>query len=169
MRPSYFQAATTRLSAGFTRVLIFSVLILAFALGTMSAQVLTGTLTVTVTDASDASVPAAAVTITDLDSGRVYKANTDAQGAATFTNLENANYKVSVEHAGFAKSEVNNVAVFTSQTTPLQVKMEVAHTGTEVVVQAEAATVVQTESVELKNVVDRAALDDDAAAHPQSD
>jgi hypothetical protein len=124
----------------------------------MSAQVLTGTLTVTVTDATDASVPGANVTVIDTETGREYKGSTDAQGAATFTNLSNGTYKVSIEHAGFAKSTVEKVAVYVSQTTPLPIKMEVARTGTEVVVQAEAATV-QTESVELKNSVDRAELD----------
>ena len=64
-----------------------------------------------------------------------------------------------MEHPGFAKSAVEKVVVYVSQTTPLPVRMEVARTGTEVVVQAEA-TVVQTESVELKNSVDRKQLDD---------
>ena len=43
-------------------------------------------------------------------------------------------------------------SIYVSQSTPLPVKMEVAKTGTEVVVQAEA-TAVQTESVELKKSV----------------
>jgi hypothetical protein len=136
-----------------------TVLVLAFSLGTMSAQVLTGTLTVIVTDASDASVPGANVTVIDSENGREYKGSTDAQGAATFTNLNNGTYKVSVEHAGFAKSTVERVSVYVSQTTPLPIKLEVARTGTEVVVQAEAGTV-QTESVELKSSVDRKQLDD---------
>jgi hypothetical protein len=152
-------AVATRVSTHFQRALIFGVLILAFALGIMNAQVLTGTLTVTVTDASAASVPGATVIVNETETGREYKGTTDSQGTATFTNLGNGMYKVTVEHSGFAKSEVDKVSVFTSQSTPLAVKMEVAHTGTEVVVQAEATTV-QTDSVELKNVVDRAALAD---------
>jgi hypothetical protein len=135
------------------------ILALAVSLGTIHAQVLSGSMTVTAVDASDAVVPNASITVTNMASGRAFKGTTDAQGSFQFTNLENGEYRVVVEHAGFAKSEVDNVTVFTSQTTPLRVKMEVARTGTEVVVEAQA-TQVQTESVELKNVVTRQALDE---------
>ncbi len=155
MQFQHVQASATRV---FTRAFIFSALVLALALGTLSAQVLTGTLTVTVTDASDAVVPGANVTITEVNSGHELKGTTDARGAYTFTSLSNGAYKLVVEHAGFAKSEIDRVNVYTSEATPVAVKLEVAKTGTEVVVQAEA-TVVQTESVELKNAVDSATLD----------
>ncbi len=155
MRILHFQAISTGRA---TRALIFTVLVLALALGIMSAQVLTGTLQVTVTDATDASVPNASVTLTDTGTGREFKATTDSQGNATFTNLTNGTYKAVIEHAGFSKSTVENVQIYVSQSTPLPVKLQVAKTGTEVVVQAEA-TAVQTESVEMKNSVDRAELD----------
>ena len=63
------------------------------------------------------------------------------------------------EHAGFAKFQIDRIQVFVSQTTPVPIKLDVATTGTQVVVQAEQ-TVVQTDSVELKTSVDRAQLDD---------
>ena len=128
-------------------------------LGTMSAQVLNGTLQITVTDATDAVVPNATVVVTDTETGREFKGVTDGQGNATFTNLSNGTFKVVVDHPGFAKSVIENVVIYVSQVTPLPVRMSVARTGTEVVVQAES-TVVQTESVELKNSVDRKQLDD---------
>ena len=73
MRISHFHAAFT---GRITRVLIFTVLVLALALGTMSAQVLTGTLH-GYGDGCDRRVGARmpAVTLTDTGTGREYKGN----------------------------------------------------------------------------------------------
>src|ERR1035438_9686160 len=121
-------------------------------------QVLSGSLTGTVVDQSDASVPGATVTATDVDDGKVFKESADAKGEFTFTNLPNGFYKVVVEHPGFAKVTIERVQVFVSQPARVTAKLEIAATGTEVVVQAEQATV-QAESVEMKNSVERAQLD----------
>lgn len=148
-------SAFSRLALAFFLV----ALVAAISLGTANAQILSGTLAGTVTDASDALVPGADVTVTSLASGKEYKETTDAQGDFTVTDLDNGNYKVTVEHAGFSKTVIETVAVFVSQTSKVNVKLQIAKTGTEIVVQAEQ-TVVQTESVELKNTVDRAQMDD---------
>ncbi len=116
----------------------FSALFLALLVLTMissaPAQVLTGTLTGTVSDPTDAVVPNASVTAVDVNSGKVYKANTDAAGVYTFTSLPNSTYKLTVEHPGFSKTEVDKVMVDVSQTSRINVKLEVARTGTEVIV-----------------------------------
>ena len=77
--------------------------ITALFLPVVSAQVLNGTLTGSVVDASEAVIPNASVTITDIATGREYKESTDSAGVFTFNNLPNGFYKVAVEHAGFAK------------------------------------------------------------------
>jgi len=112
----------------------------------------------TVTDPTDASIPGAAVTATNLDTGKVYNEKTDAKGEYAFTNLENGFYRVAVEHPGFAKFTVERVQVFVSQPSRLDARLEIASTGIEVVVQAQLSTV-QAESVEIKNSVERAQLD----------
>ena len=122
-----------------------------------NAQVLNGTISGVVVDQTDAVVPGAAVTVTDLATGKETRLTTNDTGAFTVGNLSNGFYRVTVEHAGFAKSVADQVQVFVSQTTPLRIKMEVAKTGTEVVVEAQATTV-QTESVELNNSVERAQI-----------
>ena len=121
------------------------------------AQVLTGTLTGTVTDPTDAVVPNAIVVATDVGSGRKYTEKTNAVGVYTFTNLPNSTYKVVVDSQGFSKTEVDNVRIDVSQTAHINVKLEIAKTGSEVVVQAEQ-TAVQSDSAELKNTVDSAQL-----------
>ncbi|HVP00471.1 MAG TPA: carboxypeptidase regulatory-like domain-containing protein [Bryobacteraceae bacterium] len=135
----------------------FAVLALLLAVHLADAQVLTGTLTGTVTDPTDAVVPNALVSVTDLGSGRTYEARTNAEGVYTFTNLPNSSYKVVVEFSGFSRTEVTNVRVDVSQTSRINVKLEIAKTGSEVVVQAEQ-TAVQSDSAELKNTVDAAQL-----------
>jgi hypothetical protein len=124
----------------------------------VSAQVLTGTITGTVTDQTGAVVPGASVTAVNTETGQTLKTAADQSGTYALANLPNGVYRVSVEQPGFAKFSVEQVNVAVSQTTPLPVKLEVATTGTEVVVEASQA-VVQTESAELKNTIDRAQLD----------
>jgi hypothetical protein len=141
-----------------TRTFFVSTLILAISLVSASAQVLTGTLSGTVTDATDAVVPNAPVTVTNLETGRDAKVVTDASGNFVVPNLDNGFYRVTVDMPGFSKAVVDRVQVFVSQVRPLNIKLEVARTGTEIVVEAQP-TAVQTESVELKNSVDRAQLD----------
>jgi hypothetical protein len=122
------------------------------------AQVLTGTISGSIVDQTGAVIPGASVSATDTETGKEYKTASDQSGSFTLINLPNSTYKVVVQQPGFAKYEVSQVVVSVSQTTPLPVKLEVAATGTEIVVQS-AQAIVQTESAELKNTVDRAQLD----------
>src|SRR5271169_5075989 len=122
------------------------------------SQVLSGSLTGTVVDQSTAAIPGASVTATDVDTGKVFKETADAKGEFTFTNVPNGFYKVVVEHPGFAKFTVERVQVYVSQPAHVTAKLELATTGTEVVVQAES-TAVQADSVELKNSIERSQLD----------
>jgi hypothetical protein len=121
------------------------------------AQVLTGTLTGTVTDPSDAVVPDANVTVLDSGTGQKYTTKTNSAGNFTIPNLPNGFFRVEVEAAGFAKAAVERVQVFVAQTAKVVVKLEIARAGTEVVVTAEQ-TAVQTESIELKNSIERAQI-----------
>ncbi len=132
--------------------------ILTFSPAPARAQILNGTLTGTVVDASGAFVPGAQVAATDLDTGKQYQEVTEGSGEFRISNLPNGFYQVTVEHAGFAKFVIERVQVFVSQISHVDVKLEIARIGTEVVVQAEQSAV-QSESVELKNSVDRKQLD----------
>jgi hypothetical protein len=134
---------------------LLSTTILGLLLATaVHAQILNGTISGTVKDPSEAVVPNAGVTVTDLATNQQYRTTTDETGAFTLANLPNGFYKVVAEHPGFAKTEIASVQVFVSQISRVAIKLEVAKTGTEVVVEANA-TFVQTESAELKNTIDR--------------
>jgi hypothetical protein len=151
-------ASGVSVSALIFRMVLAALIALALGHANVNAQALTGSLTGTVTDASEAVIPGANVTITNLGTGKTNKESTNAEGVFTFAELENGNFKVTVEHAGFSTTVIERVQVFVSQSSHVNVKLEVARTGTEVVVQAEQ-TAVQTDSVELKDTVERKELD----------
>ncbi len=138
-------------------VLFLALIVLVFV-GSASAQVLTGTLTGTVTDSSDAVVPNASVTVTSLTNGTVYKEKTDSAGIYVVNALQNGFYKVEVEFTGFTKTEIPRVEVFVSQISRANLKLQLARTGTEVVVEAQTTTL-QTDSAELKGSVEAVQLE----------
>jgi hypothetical protein len=150
-------SSRSSLFTGRLSVLLFTLILLIFV-GSASAQILTGTLTGTVTDSTDAVVPNAAVTVTSLTNGTVYKEKTDAAGIYVVNALQNGFYKVEVEFPGFAKTEIERVEVFVSQTSRANLKLQIAKTGTEVVVEAQQ-TSLQTDSAELKDSVEAVQLD----------
>ena len=118
------------------------------------AQVLNGTLAGSVMDPQSLGVPGAKVTVVDRATGRQYTATTDETGAFTVNNLEKGTYRVSVEATNFAKFTIESVQVNVAQAAKVIVKMELAATGTEVMV-VDTQTVIDTESAELKSSVDR--------------
>lgn len=89
----------------------------------LPAQVVSGTIVCTVSDQTGAVVPGAAVTAADTETGQSYKTVSDQAGNYTLTNLPNSVYRLTVEHAGFAKAEISRVVVSVSQTTPVHVKL----------------------------------------------
>ncbi len=117
-------------------------------------QVVNGTITGSVVDPTDATVPAAAITIKDLGTGQTSKSATDERGFFSVGNLANGFFEVTVEKAGFSTVKIPQVQVFVGQTTRVNAKLELASTGDKIVVEAGVA-VVQTDTAELKNTIDR--------------
>src|SRR5271156_4221656 len=75
---------------------------------TSIAQVVSATLTGTVTDSSGATVPGATVTATETNTGVSRSTLTSAEGVYTLPFLSPGTYRVEVEKAGFKKfSEAN--------------------------------------------------------------
>lgn len=135
------------------QLVALTLVLLAFT-ASLPAQVLSGTLTGLVVDPTDAVIPGASVTVTDLSTRREYKTVSDSAGNFTVTNLPHGVYRVVVEAPGFAKASIERVQVSLSQIAKVTARLEVARLGAEVLVTAEQA-VVQTETAEVKNVVYR--------------
>jgi hypothetical protein len=75
------------------------------------SQVVTATLTGTVTDTSGGTVPQASVTATELSTGAARSTLTGAVGVYTLPFLTPGNYRVDIEKAGFKKSSRENMAL----------------------------------------------------------
>jgi hypothetical protein len=155
MRISHFQAASifTRLSAGFTRVLIFSVLVLALGLGTAHAQI-SGSLAGTVEDATSAAAPGVQIVVVNQDTGSRYPATTNEKGGFYIGDLESGLYTVTATKQGFRVSSVKDVKVDTAKETSLSpIRLEVGAVTESVTVDAGAATLVNTSSADISNTI----------------
>jgi hypothetical protein len=146
-------------SGGVGRFRPFTAALFAFSLVVVlvtgaSAQQQTGRMTGSIVDPSSAVIPGAIVRATDLGTARDYTAVTDSHGEFVINNLPFGFYKVTVGAKGFASGIVPRVQVDVSQNAEVKLTLNVASAGTEVVVTGEQA-VVQTETTEIANTIDR--------------
>src|SRR5258708_39457477 len=90
---------------------LFAVLLLMASVVVLpsSAQVLTGTLTGTVTDSTDSVVPNAAVNATKGGTGATIKEKTDASGVFTVSKFPNRTHNLAVGVSVVLKTAVHNV------------------------------------------------------------
>ncbi len=124
---------------------LFPVLSLAlavlFAMPALSyGQTFRGGITGTVTDASGAVVPGAAVTAVETATNTSYKAVSSSAGEFAFANLPVADYTVTVTATGFATVKVDKVAVLAGESYTLPIKLNVASTAQTVEVTANQLT-----------------------------
>lgn len=132
-------------------------LVLCLCIGTVQAQILSGTLSGTVYDPQGGAIPGASIKATDKATGRVYEAKTGDNGSFSITNLPNSDYEVVIEAAGFAKLIISKVTIQVSQTAQIAPKMEIA-AGKETVTVVDSAVLVNTETAELKFTITRAQI-----------
>lgn len=120
---------------------------------TAFAQVDRATLTGIVTDPSDAVIPGAAVTVTNLATGIASKAATNNEGTYLVVNLAPGQYLVQAEAQGFQRFE-QTVLLETGQRARLDLSLAVGSLGETVTVEG-VTPLVNTESAALGTVVDR--------------
>ncbi|HKW34239.1 MAG TPA: carboxypeptidase-like regulatory domain-containing protein [Candidatus Acidoferrum sp.] len=126
----------------------------ALALGVAQSQILTGSITGQVVDSTGAAIPGALARAVDLATSHEYRAVTNENGEFAIEQVPFGFYHVTVQAKGFTMGVVERVQVDVSQVSHLNLKLGVAAMGETVEVKAEQA-VVQTESAEIKNSVDR--------------
>ena len=100
-----------------------------FALGTLlllvpivHAQTDTARIQGTVTDTTGAAIPAAAITVTNLKTGALFKTRSDGTGNFTVSALPVGDYKADVQAAGF-QSQVQNFSLNVSQGKTINFKL----------------------------------------------
>jgi hypothetical protein len=113
---------------------------------TAFAQSATGSLSGTVTDATGAVIPNAAVTITNNATGATLTATSDAEGRWKFPVLNVGTYTVTVETAGFKKTNLENIAVEASIPRTLDIKLEAGQVTDVINITTASPELVQTET-----------------------
>jgi Carboxypeptidase regulatory-like domain/TonB dependent receptor-like, beta-barrel len=132
------------------RLIVAVLLVVLFSLGIdiARAQRLDGTLRVTVTDKTGASVPDAQVTVTNEGTNVSDTAKVSSAGTYVFPNLLVGSYTVTVEKSGFKKWVSKRVQVQSNQVAEALVQIEVGDVTAVVEVEA-GAELVKTQSSEL--------------------
>src|SRR3954462_15784072 len=100
--------------------------IVAFLLaGAAFAQSDRGTVTGTVTDPANASVPSAKVTAKNTENGAGFETITTPSGNYTLTSLPIGLYDLTVEAPGFSRKTQQGVRIQVAQTTRIDVALQV--------------------------------------------
>ena len=116
-----------------------------------------GTITGTVADPGGAVVPNAAVIATNPATGGLFKTQTTDTGNFTIVSVPAGTYNVSVESAGFRKFEQVGLRVQVSQTSRLDVELQIGATSDSVTVTGDVA-LLKTENATVSSTVGREQL-----------
>ena len=125
-------------------------LVLAAGLQSVHAQILYGSLTGNVTDASQASVAGAKVTILDKVTGQSRETVTNESGGYSFSTLNPSTYEVKVMKEGFRTSVEAKVSVSINSVTRVDVSLQVGAVAESVMVTA-ATAALQTDRSEVRS------------------
>ena len=112
------------------------------------AQLLYGSLTGAVSDASGAAIDGAKVEALNVGTGVARTITTDSSGTYRFTELQEGTYKVTISNPAFATYIAENVSIAVNNVRRLDAQLKVASQKQEVNVNAEAQTL-QTETAEV--------------------
>jgi len=118
-----------------------------------------GRISGTVTDASNASIADAKVTVTNVDTRASRTAATEASGSYTVTNLPIGNYTVEVAKQGFKTSSHTGVGLSADARITVDFKLEVGNLSQTVEVTAVQTEQVNTVSGEVSRVIDSKQVD----------
>jgi hypothetical protein len=137
------------------RILQFALLVLSciLAANLAQAQGLDGTLRVTVTDSTGASVESAKVTITNEGTNVSVSSTVSSAGTYVFPNLSIGTYTVFVEKDGFKKSVQKGVRVESNQIAEAKSLLEIGSVSSIVEVEA-GSELIKTTTSELSATID---------------
>lgn len=117
--------------------------------GALYGQILYGSLVGSVTDATDAAVPAATVTIRNLETGVTRSTTTGPAGGYNIPTVQNGTYAVEVKKDGFRTARQERVEVNVNTVTRVDMKLSVGQITESVTVEASAGAL-QTDRAEVK-------------------
>jgi hypothetical protein len=133
-------------------VFLFTFCILAAAV-LLAQVVITSTILGNVADPAGAIIPGAKVTLTNVDTGVKWKANTNSGGDYQFPNLIAGHYTVEVDKEGFSNTISTAVPLENGTTQRINLKLKVGKT-TETVQVSSAAELLKTDDASLSEVIE---------------
>ncbi len=135
-------------------------LLAALSTASVFGQGVTGTLTGTVLDNSQAVIPNVAVVVKNEQSGDVRRTVTNQDGYFTVAALPTGSYTITVEAQGFKKYETTGVTFTGAEKRNVDVVLEVGTATEQVTVLAAAATITPVDSGEKSTVITTKMLQD---------
>ncbi len=123
-----------------------SVVVLLLAGALIHAQVTTGDILGTVTDATGAVVPNATITLVNMGTQATQETHSGSAGEFTFTQLQPGNYSVKVEAHGFKTFQADDVAISATERRRVDAVLTLGQASETIKVSAENAPVLQTDS-----------------------
>jgi hypothetical protein len=121
--------------------------------GPAYSQVLYGSVIGTVTDASGAIVPNAAVTLTNKATGLAREDKSDEGGRYTFVNVAPGTYDIKIVASGFRTNSQTDIDVRPTEVARFDAKLEVGQMTEQVTVSANAAAL-QTDKADTHSVIE---------------
>lgn len=121
--------------------------VLVFVLPFCYAQTPSGSISGIVTDPKDAVVPDAHVVALNALLGVSRNTTTNARGVYVLADLPAGTYDLRIEQPGFAVREVKGITLEAGHSVTIDAKLQIAHAGTTVEVNATAASVDLTQSM----------------------
>jgi len=138
--------------------LVLAALLIPFA-APAPAQTSYGSIVGTVTDSSAATIPGAAVMLTNLGTAERRTVSADADGNYRFVNLIPGNYRLQVEIGGFKKLNRKPIQVEVQSAVRIDATMEVGDVADTVTVSAETP-LLQTQTGTIGRVVEGRVVQD---------
>jgi len=126
--------------------------------GALQAQTLKGTILGTLTDASQAVVPSAQVSLTDVNTNFHRTETSNDSGYYVFANLDPGNYRIEVSHPGFRKVVRSDIDLTPNSTIRADLELTPG-VVTEVVDVTAGAPMLQTDRADTGGKIERQQLD----------
>jgi len=134
-------------------------LLLSMALSPCYGQIVSAGLKGTVTDTTNAIVPSATVTATEVNTGVGTQATTGPNGDYLFPSLKPGSYELRVEKTGFKATVISGITLEVAQTARVDAVLQVGAVATAVEVKG-AAPLVSTTSASTSTVIGEQQLTD---------
>ncbi|HZT32925.1 MAG TPA: TonB-dependent receptor [Bryobacteraceae bacterium] len=117
-------------------------------------QKVNGTIVGTITDSSGSVVPAAKVTLTEVNTGVIRNVVSDDSGYYAVPNLPPGTYQVAAQKQGFTTAERTGVDLFVNSTVRVDMTLRPGEVTQTVNVSAQAAPVLQTDTADTGRKID---------------